>query len=172
MLTCESAESLMVREADGAVSEEERGLLEQHAADCRGCRERRVANLDVKGLLAWRVDADVPPAFTARVLRRAAPETPERLLADVDWRRWTEWMLPIAAGLTLIAVLAGAASQGVPAESFGDETSVESAGAGTADDELTTGAQALSQDVTSEELLAAMLGAAPGGAEGTTSHGR
>jgi hypothetical protein len=164
MLTCESAEALMVRDADGVLTPLERDLLDRHTGGCDSCLARRGANRAVKAVLAQRVDADVPPGFAARVMARAVPDELGGRLSDVDWRRWTEWMLPVAAGLALFVVLAGSTSPAASTEIVNEPAGVESAAV--AEDELTAGSQALNQDVTSEELLAAMLGAPVGGAEG------
>jgi hypothetical protein len=164
MANCETAEALMVREADEGLTPLERERLDRHAAGCASCRERREANLSVKAVLARRVDADPPPAFAARIAARATQVESAPWLAGVDWQRWTEWMLPVAAVLALLVVLAGGAASGTSGTSS-DQVSTEVADV-TVDD-LTAGAGAIGQDVTSEELLAAMLGA-PASTEGTT----
>ncbi len=158
MLNCESAEALIVMEADGQASATDRERLDAHAAVCAGCRSLREANFAVKAVLARRVGADAPPSFAARVMARIAPAEPAGWLSEIDWRRWTEWMLPVAAALALLVVLAGNASNGTVSETTDDTVSVEAVAA--TDEGSSPGAQALSQDVTTEELLAAMLGAA------------
>jgi hypothetical protein len=164
MLNCESAEALIAREADGEAAPLDRERLDAHTAGCAGCRSLREANSVVKAVLARRVGADAPPAFAARVMARLAPGEPAGWLAEIDWRRWTEWMLPVAAALALLVVLAGNAAPGtstVPA----DETAGVEVAAG--DEASAGGPEAFSQDVTSEELLAAMLGTASGTNEGS-----
>jgi len=165
MLMCETAEEWIVREADGLLSQGERDRLDEHGAECVACRELREANLAVKAVLARREDAVAPAAFAAQVAARTAPASPVRSLAGIDWRLWTEWMLPVAAGLVLAAVLVGgAASPGTTAETQDDGVAAQAAVAG--DDRETTVVQALGDDATTEELLAAMLGTAAGGTEG------
>jgi predicted anti-sigma-YlaC factor YlaD len=165
MLNCEWAEALIAREADGEATALDRERLDAHAAKCAGCRSLREANPVVKAVLARRVGADAPPAFAARVMARVAPAEPAGWLAEVDWRRWTEWMFPVAAALALVVVLAGNASTGTSAGSADETAGVEAVA--TTDESPSAGAQALSQDVSTEELLAAMLGAASGTSEGT-----
>jgi anti-sigma factor RsiW len=169
MLRCNSAEALIVREADGVLMPLERDLLERHTEGCAACRARREANLAVKAVLSERVDADVHPAFAVQVAARVADAGHVDWLAGIDWRRRTEWMLPVAAALALLVVLVGNTA---PASSSDVSTAAVSAEtATTAADELTGGVAGLSQDPTSEELLSAMLGA-PVGTAGETSDGR
>jgi anti-sigma factor RsiW len=168
MLTCEAVETLVAREADGLLTPAERDGLEAHAAGCTACRTLRDANLAVKQALALRVDAPVPSGFAARVSARIEPSA--GLLDAVDWRRWTEWMLPVAAALLLVVGIAGAslgtatgASQGVSSEAPAATTeSWPLAG----DAEPSPATSALAPDVTSDELLADMLGARVADAEG------
>ena len=164
MLNCESAEALIVMEADGQATALDRERLDAHAADCAGCRSLRGANLAVKAVLERRVGADAPPAFAARVAARVAPAELADWLAGIDWRRWTEWMLPVAAVLALLVVLAGNASTATPGGT-GDDAAGREAVATTGENP-SPGAQALSPDVATEELLAAMLGTSVTG-EGT-----
>jgi anti-sigma factor RsiW len=165
MSNCESAEALIVREADALLAQPEREQLDRHAESCAGCKGRREANLAVKAVLAGRVDADVPPAFAAGVVARTVSGMTPGWLTDIDWRRGTEWMVPVAAGLALLAVLAGNTPPSTSTETGTGTAVIESAGA--VEDEL-AGASLPAQDMTSEELLAAMLGAVPGGSQGTS----
>jgi anti-sigma factor RsiW len=164
MLMCRSAESLIVEEADGLLAPPERDLLDRHTAECRGCRARRESNLAVKAVLARRVDAAVPAAFAARVGARAGSDVPDGWLSGVDWRRWTEWLLPVAAGLALLVLLVGGVSPGTSTGTGIETADSELAVMGETD--LTAEGQALTPDMTSEELLAAMLGAAQGASDG------
>jgi anti-sigma factor RsiW len=165
MVNCESADALMVREADDALMPHERERLDRHAARCARCRARREANLSVKAVLARRVDADVPPSFAARAMARSTRAGTASWLAGIDWQRGTEWMLPVAAVLALLVVLAGGAASGT-SETSNEQVSVEATGV-TVDD-LASDGGAVGQDMTSEELLAAMLGA-PAATEGTAN---
>jgi anti-sigma factor RsiW len=162
MLTCETAEALVINEVDGLLTETERAELEAHAGRCEGCRARREANLAVASALARRVDAPVPPGFARRVSDRVSPTVSEGWLPAIDWRRWTEWMLPVAAALVLVAALAdhsattsNGAVQGL-ADSATEAVDTWTLLSGSDTNE---GAVALSADVTNEELLEAMLGA-------------
>ena len=172
MLMCDTAEALVVREADGLLAPAELAGLEAHAAGCEACRALRAANLAVKRAMALRTDAMVPSGFAPRVLACVAPGPSADWLEAVDWRRWTEWMLPVAAALLLIAGVAGnsgststAANGGLsPSES---SATVSEAWTLSAETESSPATSALRQDVTSDELLAAMLGTRMADAEGT-----
>src|SRR5450759_4984692 len=59
MLMCDTAEALVVREADGLLAPAELAGLEAHAAGCEACRALRAANLAVKRAMALRTDAMV-----------------------------------------------------------------------------------------------------------------
>ncbi|HEX7485814.1 MAG TPA: hypothetical protein VF332_06660 [Vicinamibacterales bacterium] len=170
MLTCDREEALVVREADGLVTPEEQRVLASHVAVCERCHALRDANLAVKRALALRVDAPVPNGFAARVSARIGPARPVGRLDEVDWRRWTEWMLPIAAALLLVVGTAG--SNGGTSTATTPTPSGESSAAAleswplTSDTEATLAASALAQGLTSDELLAAMLGTREVDAEG------
>jgi anti-sigma factor RsiW len=172
MLTCETTEALVVREADGLLESAERARLEAHVAACEACRTLREANLAVKGAVAARSDAPVPAGFVPRVLARLGTGRAAPWLDEVDWRRWTGWALPMAAALLLVAAAAGRihSTSVSPAPS---SSSTQPASASLEPWSLSAGAEgstvppALRADVTSDDLLAAMLGTRVADAEGT-----
>lgn len=162
MLTCESAQALIVREADGAATPVERGQLEHHVTGCPRCRSMREANLIVKPVLVQRTDAEVPASFAARVMAGVRQDRPADWLSVVDWRRWTEWMLPVAAGLALLALLGGNTAPGTAGEASGETV----AGDASVSDAVLGDAATHPIDMSSDELLATMLGAASASAQG------
>ena len=166
MVTCDSAWSLIAREPEGGLSAGELGALDDHAAACPDCRALREANVAAKAVLAMRRDAPVPDGFVARVIARTHADTPGAWIDAFDWRRWTEWMVPVAAALALVAILAGSSQQPGQWEGTGGDVSATEATA-TVDEETNVSGQALSPDATSEELLAAMLGTGATGSEVT-----
>jgi anti-sigma factor RsiW len=173
MPTCESAETLILQEVDGLLADQEAAALESHAAGCDACRTRRQASLDVARALALRVDAPVPSGFAARVAARAFPEVSPGWLDGINWRRWTEWMLPVAATLLVVAVVVGNRGALTTTDST-DEAETESTAAAAdvwalaAEGDAATGAARLSADVSSEDLLATMLGTTASEKEGTS----
>ncbi len=107
MLTCGTAEALIAREVDGLLADEEAVALDAHADSCGACRGLRRASLDVTRALALRIDAPVPAGFAARVTTRVFPGESLGWIDAINWRRWTEWMLPVAAALLMVVVAAG-----------------------------------------------------------------
>jgi anti-sigma factor RsiW len=170
MLTCETAEVLVMKEVDGLLTEAERAEIEAHTGGCAACRTRREAHLTVSSALSRRLDAPVPDGFARRVSARVSPAASDGWLETVDWRRWTEWMLPVAAALVLVAALAGGngatASSASQAPSAVATAQAIEAWAWSAGSDGTDGAEALRQDVSDEELLETMLGARVARAEG------
>ena len=172
MLTCETAEALIAREVDGRLGDGEAVALDAHADSCRACRGLRRASLDVSRALALRIDAPVPAGFAARVADRVFPGDSLGWIDAINWRRWTEWMLPVAAALLMVAIVAG--NRGSTATTGDTEvTSSVSMAAAAADDwalsgegDAATALSALSTDVSSEDVLATMLGTTASEKEG------
>jgi predicted anti-sigma-YlaC factor YlaD len=171
MLTCGTAEALIAREVDGLLADEEAVALDAHAESCGACRGLRRASLDVARALAVRTDAPVPAGFVARVTARVFPGESIGWIDAINWRRWTEWMLPVAAALLMVAIVAGSRSS---TATTGDTemTSSESMAAApdvwalSGEGDATTALSALSTDVSSEDVLATMLGTSAAGTEG------
>jgi anti-sigma factor RsiW len=170
MLTCETSESLILREVDGLLAAEELAALEAHAAGCEACRRRRQASLDVARALARRAEAPVPAGFAARVVARAFPEAPPGLLDVINWRRWTARMLPVAAAFLVVAVVAGGSAvttTGATEEAGADSSAVAiDVWSWSGESDTTTGMPAVGADVSDEDLLATMLGSAASEKEG------
>ena len=153
MLSCREAETLIVEAADRDAGGVDAGLAD-HLDRCETCRERLAANRAVRQMLMTRPVSPVPRGFTARVLDRVNGRTDEPWLRWFDWQRWTRWMLPVTAMLIL-----GAGISSFVADSSTRTTATEvvstvsQAASGTDDVEV-----ALEQDVSSDELIARMLG--------------
>jgi hypothetical protein len=176
MLSCETAETLIAREVDGLLAGEEAVALDAHAEACGGCRGRRRASLDVARALALRIDAPVPAGFVSRVADRVFPGESIGWMDAINWRRWTEWMLPVAAALLMVAIVVGNRGSAVTtgdAEVTSSEPTAAAADVWTwsGEGEAATALSALGTDVSSEDVLATMLGTLTAGTEGT-SNGR
>ena len=176
MLTCEAAETLILREVDGLLAGDEAAALDAHAESCGACTACRRASLEVARALALRVDAPVPAGFAARVTARVSPGEPFGWIDAINWRRWTEWSLPVAAALLMVAIVAG--NRGAAVTTADTEvTASESTAAATdvwtwsSEADAATALSALSTDVSSEDVLATMLGTSAAGTEGK-SNGR
>jgi|PlaIllAssembly_1097288.scaffolds.fasta_scaffold986648_1 anti-sigma factor RsiW len=172
MSKCEAAEALIVREVDGRLADGEAATLAEHVSACGSCRAKRLAGQQVARALARRTDAPVPAWFAARVSARVFGGEPQGWIDAVNWRRWTEWMLPVAAALLVIAVAVGnrgAATTSGTNEDAGSSTAAASSVdtlAWSGDVETATGLSVLGSEVTSDELLARMLGTASTETEG------
>jgi hypothetical protein len=171
MLTCETAEALIARDVDGLLRDDEAVALDAHAETCGACLGLRRASLDVARALALRIDAPVPAGFAARVTTRVFPGESLGWIDAINWRRWTEWMLPVAAALLMVVVAAG--NRGAT-QTTGDTEVVSSESTAAAADVwalsgeggAATALSALSADVSSEDVLATMLGTSAAGTEG------
>jgi anti-sigma factor RsiW len=174
MLRCETAETLIAREVDGLLAGEEAVALDAHAEGCGACTARRRASQEVARALALRVDAPVLAGFAARVTARVFPGEPFGWVDAINWRRWTEWMLPVAAALLMVAIVAGNRESAVTTADT-EVTASESTAAATdvwawsSDADAATALAALSTEVSSEDVLATMLGTSAAGIEGKTN---
>lgn len=171
MLTCETAEALIAREVDGALEDGEAVALDAHADSCGACRGLRRASLDVARALALRIDAPVPAGFAGRVTDRVFPGESLGWIDAINWRRWTEWMLPVAAALLMVAIVAGNRAATMTTGDIEVTASESTAAAAdvwvlSGEDDATTALSALSTDVSSEDVLATMLGTSAAGTEG------
>ncbi len=171
MLTCETADTSILREVDGLLAADETAALDAHAAGCEACRRRRQASLDVARALALRADAPVPSGFAARVEARLFPEATPGLLDAINWRRWTTRMLPVAAAFLVVAIVAGGRGAVTTAGSTEEAAADSSAVAADlwswpGEGDTTSGMPTLNADVSDEELLATMLGTAVSEKEG------
>jgi anti-sigma factor RsiW len=107
MLTCDAAEPLIARYADGGLSGPERARLEQHLASCAACRAAADEQRDVAAILKAR-PPERPSGLAARVSARLDAEAGVFGLAN--WRAWTLGLAPVAAALMLAAYLGIGAS--------------------------------------------------------------
>ena len=107
-MRCDEAQEMLMREDSGRLSLDEQRTLVAHLAACAGCRDMAREQRMVAEVLVSRVDAPVPPGFADRVL--TVLDTPAGWLALADWRRWTLRFAPVAAGLTLAALLVPSAT--------------------------------------------------------------
>ena len=153
MLTCNDAEAAIVREVDGSLPGAEREALDAHVAGCQACAALRVAQREVRATVSSRPPARLPPRFLDRVMQQVGEEEAS-WLPQVDWRRWTEWSLPVAAALMLVAAIAGRPAQPV--------TTAEAAGvielwAEGGEPASSPAATALSDEAGTEEMLASLL---------------
>ena len=169
MLTCEAAEALVGRKLDGVLTPAERALLEAHVAVCAGCRACLEGGAEVRRAVALRKDAAVPAGFAARVSARLVSGDSPAWLSAVDWRRWTEWALPVAVALVLVAAVVGGRglfTSATEAEGAGPASAAVDVWTWSGEIDVTAGGPVLGEDVTNEELLEVMLGTRASESEG------
>lgn len=124
MMTCEQAESLLVRAADETLDAGRRAAMDRHLAACAACRETLDTQRSARALLAARPDMAVRPGFATRVMANlpaqdsggaldAAAATTGDWLDLLNWRAWTIRLAPVAATLAVAAMLGfGSATNG------------------------------------------------------------
>jgi hypothetical protein len=103
MSACDSMVGLILASVEGTLDASSRALLEAHAATCAGCRRALDAQAAVKRMLADLPPVDVSRGFAARV-RERVEQRPWWMPAG-NWRLWTLRLAPVAALLTIFAVL-------------------------------------------------------------------
>ena len=107
-MTCQQAEPLLARAADGTLAAERSAVLGRHLAACADCRNALDAQRAMREALAGRPDTRVPLGFAARVMANL----PEREIVSaagwldaLNWRAWTLRLAPVAGALFVGAVL-------------------------------------------------------------------
>ena len=94
---------LILASVEGTLDASSRARLEAHAAGCAGCRRELDEQAAVKRMLADLPPVDVSRRFAARV-RERVEQRPWWMPAG-NWRLWTLRLAPVAAVLTIFAVL-------------------------------------------------------------------
>jgi anti-sigma factor RsiW len=94
---------LILASVDGALDPSSRARLDVHAAGCAGCRRALEEQAAVKRMLADLPSVEVSRGFAARV-RERVEQQPWWMPAG-NWRLWTLRLAPVAALLTIFAVL-------------------------------------------------------------------
>ena len=107
-MTCQEAEPLLARAADGTLGTGRDTALARHLADCAACREALAVQRAARDLLAGRPDVPVPLGFTTRVmanLPQREPSAAAAWLEVLNWRAWTLRLAPVAGALFVWAAL-------------------------------------------------------------------
>lgn len=107
-MTCQEAEPLLARAADGSLGTGRNPALARHLRDCAACREALAVQRAARDLLAGRPDVPVPPGFATRVmanLPQRQPPAAAAWLEVLNWRAWTLRLAPVAGALFVWAAL-------------------------------------------------------------------
>ena len=108
MMHCESAAPWLLQAADrglSALGESDRERLAAHLAGCISCRRALEDQQAVRAVLAARVDADLPPGLTTRIL--TAVHASRSWSGAIRWRTWALRLAPVTAAFVLAALAAG-----------------------------------------------------------------
>ena len=107
-MTCQQAEPLLARAADGTLDADRGRTLARHLDGCADCREALDAQQALRDVLTGRPAAPVPLGFATRVMANL----PEREFASaaawldvLNWRAWTLRLAPLAGALIVGAAL-------------------------------------------------------------------
>lgn len=146
-------ESEFVRAADGSLETNERDVM-AHLASCDACRDQLDAQTVARRVLVAR---PIAPVRDLSAAIRATLENERPWIERLNWRRLSLRVAPIAAALTLVALIIVQAAD--PAAVRTADTSITSADTSTSDP---TVASALwSGEVDDDQLLTLFLTAHP-----------
>lgn len=108
-MTCEQAEPLLARAADGTLDPRRLATLAGHLETCPDCRAALETQRAVRAAVAARTDRPPSPGFTARVLAALPERQPAAAalgwLDALNWRAWTLRLAPVAGALFVAAAL-------------------------------------------------------------------
>ena len=112
-MTCEQAEPLLARAADGTLDPRRLAALAGHLEACPGCRAALETQHAVRAAVAARPDQPPSPGFTARVMAALPERQPAAAalgwLDALDWRAWTLRLAPVTGAL-LVGIALGLGS--------------------------------------------------------------
>lgn len=122
-MTCQQAEPLLARAADGTLDADRGAALALHLDACAGCRDALDAQRAMRELLAARPEATVPVGFATRVVANLPPrEHPLNGWLDaLNWRAWTLRLAPVAGALFVGAALGLGPTEAAEAGTFDAE---------------------------------------------------
>lgn len=175
-MTCQQAEPLLARAADGTLDAERSGVLARHMVGCTDCRRALDMQRAMREVLTARPQAPAPLGFAARVMA-SLPEheldAAAGWLDALNWRAWTLRLAPVAGALFVGAALGSGPSTEVAdtgtaefSELVAAWVSEEAADTGTRDPEELETATGLWQDgdeLTDDLLIDVLLAGEPSG---------
>ena len=172
-MTCEQAEPLLARAADGTLDPRRLATLANHLEACPGCRAALETQRAVRAAVAARPDQPPSPGFTARVMAALPERQPAAALGwldALDWRAWTLRLAPVTGALLVGIALGLGSSAEVTADGAVDFAELAAAwaaddaegGAGSTPDALETVTE-LWQDgaEVTDDVLIELLATAP-----------
>ena len=158
---CDEMTGLIVRDADGLLTDADRVRLATHTATCEACATAVAEQREARGTLAAMAAASSSSAAGARVGARVlaqlraevpGPDPVAAWIAACDWRRWTWRLLPVAAALALVVAGVSRPETNAPAVNVNPESTVSSEATGTP-----VAATLVTGEVTGDQLLQLLL---------------
>ena len=108
-MTCEQAQPLLARAADGTLDAQRLAMLTGHLESCPDCRAALEVQRAARAAVAARPDRPVSPGFSARVMAALPERQPAAAalgwLDALNWRAWTLRLAPVAGVLFVGAAL-------------------------------------------------------------------
>ena len=152
---CAAVEPLLVRAAEGTLSAADELRLNAHLKDCASCRAALADQRAMRELLQSYPVEGARLGFDTRVMAALRAEVEGQSggwLANLDFRRWTWRLAPVAAALA-VAVIAVSQTD-TSSELTVDETTVV---ASNSTDDLPVSSALWSESVSGSSLLSLML---------------
>ena len=160
---CTAVEPLLVRAADGSLPAAEQARLDAHLEHCASCRAAVADQRAMRELLQSHPVEGARLGFDTRVMAAIRAEAEARTgssLDNLDFRRWTWRLVPVAAALALATFIVAAPASSVVNQTdtastqAGEETTVV---AGNGTDDLPVSSALWSESVSGSSLLSLML---------------
>jgi predicted anti-sigma-YlaC factor YlaD len=101
-MTCDEAVRSIARAIEGHAAFTELDALVNHLEKCTTCRPEAETQVIVKRVLASRPREALPPGLARRIAARLDTER-SRVRRAFNWRKWTLCLVPVTAGLVLVA---------------------------------------------------------------------
>ena len=160
---CAAVEPLLARAGEGTLSSADQARLDAHLKECASCREALVDQRAMRELLQQSPLEGARLGFDTRVMAAIRAEAEARSgnwLDNLDFRRWTWRLVPVAAALALASFIIAAPASGVLSQTdttaaiSGDEPTVM---ASNSTDDLPVSSALWSDSVSGSSLLSLML---------------
>ena len=152
---CTAVEPLLVRAAEGSLPPAEQARMDAHLNHCASCREAFADQRAMRELLQSHPVQGARLGFDTRVMaaiRAEAEARPGSWLDNLDFRRWTLRLVPVAAALALASIVVSQSD--TTSALAGDETTVVASNSA---DDLPVSSALWSESVSGSSLLSLML---------------
>jgi len=152
---CTAIEPLLVRAAEGTASAAEQARVDAHLQGCASCRAALADQRAMRELLQSQPVEGARLGFDTRVMAAIRAEAEARSgswLDNLDYRRWTWRLVPVAAVLAVMSLVINQAD--TTSSPTMDETTMV---ADSSSDDVPVSSALWSESVTGSSLLSLML---------------